>query len=67
MADLFRIRIHVEHAPDSLDNAKQLRRPVKLGPSTNQGVRIDEGLVGGEDLIVNPPADLKDGDKVAIK
>ncbi len=27
-------------------------------------MRIEEGLIGGEDLIVNPPAELKDGDKV---
>jgi HlyD family secretion protein len=46
---------------------KAIRRPVKTGPSGNQGARIDEGLIGGEDLIVNPPADLKDGDKVAVK
>jgi HlyD family secretion protein len=46
---------------------KAIRRPVKTGPSGNRGARIDEGLVGGEDLIVNPPAELKDGDKVAVK
>ena len=32
-----------------------------------QGVRVEEGLIGGEDLIVNPPAGLKDGDKVRQK
>jgi hypothetical protein len=26
-----------------------------------------EGLTGGEDIIVRPPADLKDGDKVRLK
>ncbi|HTM50098.1 MAG TPA: efflux RND transporter periplasmic adaptor subunit [Bryobacteraceae bacterium] len=46
---------------------KAIRRPVKTGPSGSRGARIDEGLIGGEDLIVNPPADLKDGDKVAVK
>jgi hypothetical protein len=30
-------------------------------------VRIDDGLIGGEDLIVSPPADLKDGDRVKPK
>jgi HlyD family secretion protein len=46
---------------------KAVRRPVKAGSSTNQGTRIDDGLVGGEDLIVNPPLDLKDGDRIAVK
>ena len=46
---------------------KAVRRPVKAGPAASQGTRIDDGLVGGEDLIVNPPADLKDGDKVTVK
>src|SRR5437660_6816937 len=46
---------------------KAVRRPVKAGTATKQGTRIDDGLVGGEDLIVAPPADLKDGDKVAVK
>ena len=30
-------------------------------------MRIEEGLIGGEDLIVNPPPGLKDGDKVRQK
>jgi hypothetical protein len=30
-------------------------------------VRIVEGLIGGEDLIVDPPATLKNGDKVRRK
>jgi HlyD family secretion protein len=47
--------------------ARAVRRPVKTGPATNQGVQIQEGLVGGEDLILNPPASLKDGDRVRPK
>jgi HlyD family secretion protein len=46
---------------------KAVRRPVKAGPAASQGTRIDDGLVGGEDLIVNPSPDLKDGDKVTVK
>jgi HlyD family secretion protein len=45
-------------------NGKALRRPVKASGTTNQGIRIDDGLTGGEDIIVNPPAELKDGDRV---
>jgi HlyD family secretion protein len=46
---------------------RAVKRSVKPGGSTSQGVRIDDGLIGGEDLIVNPPADLKDGDRVKQK
>ena len=42
-------------------------RPIKAGPASSQGVRIEQGLIGGEDLIVNPPATLKDGDRVRQK
>jgi HlyD family secretion protein len=48
-------------------NARAVRRPVKAGPAVNQATRVDGGLVGGEDLIVNPPAGLKDGDKITVK
>jgi HlyD family secretion protein len=45
-------------------NGRALRRAVKIGGSTPQGLRAEEGLIGGEDLIVNPPPGLKDGDRV---
>lgn len=48
-------------------NGKALRRAVRVSGTTAQGVRIESGLGGGEDLIVNPPAELKDGDKVRRK
>jgi HlyD family secretion protein len=46
---------------------KAVRRTVKTGASGPQGVRIESGLNGGEDVINNPPAELKDGDKVRTK
>jgi HlyD family secretion protein len=46
---------------------RAVRRRVKSGPAGAQGVRIEEGLIGGEDLVVNPPATLKDGDRVRQK
>ncbi len=51
---------------------RAVRRTVKTGATSTlaggaQGVHIDAGLMGGEDLIVNPPADLKDGDRVKPK
>jgi HlyD family secretion protein len=48
-------------------DGKAVRRTVKTGVASGANVRIEEGLVGGEDLIVNPPAGLKDGDKVRQK
>ncbi|HEY2016452.1 MAG TPA: efflux RND transporter periplasmic adaptor subunit [Bryobacteraceae bacterium] len=48
-------------------DGKALRRAVKTGATSGQGVRIEDGLIGGEDLILNPPAGVKDGDKVRRK
>jgi HlyD family secretion protein len=48
-------------------DGKAVRRTVKTGSSNSKGVRIEDGLIGGEDLIVNPPADLKNGDRVKPK
>ncbi len=50
-----------------INNGRAVRRVVKTGATTANGVHIDDGLIGGEDLIVNPPADLKDGDRVKAK
>lgn len=46
---------------------KAVARPVKTGPTTSAGVQIEQGLIGGEDVIVSPPAGLKDGDRVHVK
>ncbi|HEY6291267.1 MAG TPA: efflux RND transporter periplasmic adaptor subunit [Terriglobia bacterium] len=46
---------------------RALRRAVKVGSSTSQGIEIREGLIGGEDLVVHPPANLKDGARVQVK
>jgi HlyD family secretion protein len=48
-------------------SGRAVRRAVKTGATTSQGVQIREGLNGGEDLVVNPPAGLKDGDRVRMK
>lgn len=46
---------------------RAVRRMVKTGATSSQGVQINDGLIGGEDLIVNPPATLKEGDRVRAK
>jgi HlyD family secretion protein len=43
---------------------KALRRAVHTSGNVAEGVRVDNGLIGGEDVIVNPPTDLKDGERV---
>jgi HlyD family secretion protein len=48
-------------------NGKAIRRPVRTNGTTSQGIRVEDGLIGGEDLIVNPPTELKDGDRVRQK
>jgi HlyD family secretion protein len=48
-------------------NGRAKKLPVTTGGATAQGVMIGTGLIGGEDLIVNAPADLKDGQRVAAK
>jgi HlyD family secretion protein len=46
---------------------RAVKRAVKTGVSAPQGVTVDDGLIGGEDLILNPPAELKEGDRVKAK
>lgn len=48
-------------------DGKALRRVVKTGAVSPRGIRIEQGLIGGEDVIVSPPPGLKDGDKVRGK
>jgi len=53
-------------------SGRAVKRTVKTGATTTlsggaQGVNIEDGLIGGEDLILSPPADLKDGDRVKQK
>lgn len=43
------------------------KRPVTTAGNSARGVLIASGLIGGEDLILSPPADLKDGEKVEAK
>jgi HlyD family secretion protein len=47
-------------------NGRAKKLPVTLGGATAQGVMIEAGLIGGEDLIVNAPADLKDNQRIEV-
>ena len=48
-------------------DGKAVRRNVKIAGTTSQGAQVERGLIGGEDLIANPPADLKEGHRVRPK
>jgi len=50
-----------------LFDGKVVRRAVKTGATSGQGILIEEGLIGGEEIVLAPPADLKDGNKVRRK
>lgn len=47
-------------------NGRARKRAVKTAGASEKGVLIQSGLVGGENLIVSPPADLKDGQRVQV-
>jgi len=46
---------------------KATERVIKAGNSTSRGIEIAEGLIGGEEIVLSPPATLKDGDRIAVK
>ena len=48
-------------------DGKAVQRKVQVKGTTSQGAQIESGLVGGEDVILNPPVTLKDGQKVRPK
>jgi HlyD family secretion protein len=48
-------------------NGHARERRVTTGGASEKGVLVQSGLIGGEDLIVSPPASLKDGQKVEVK
>ncbi len=48
-------------------NGHARKRPVIVGGTSDKGVLIESGLIGGEDLIVSPLANLKDGQRVEVK
>lgn len=47
-----------------VEAGKAARRTITAGVTSGGEVEVRKGLIGGEDLIVAPPADLKDGDAV---
>jgi len=57
-----------ENAVFVVEDLKAVKKSITRGLTSSGGeVEIRNGLIGGEDLIVNPPDQLKDGDKVALE
>lgn len=48
-------------------DGRAVRRPIRTSGTTQQGLRVEEGLKPGEEIIVNPPEELKEGDRVRRK
>ena len=46
---------------------KAIERAIKVGNPTSKGIEVADGLIGGEEIVLNPPAKLKDGDRVQVK
>jgi hypothetical protein len=42
------------------------RRAVRTGARRGQNLVVEEGLTGGETVVVQPPGKLKDGDRVRV-
>ncbi len=48
-------------------NDRLVERAIRSSGNTPLGLRIEQGLIGGEDIVLNPGPDLKDGMKVKVK
>jgi HlyD family secretion protein len=48
-------------------DGKAFERPVKVRATSARGSEISEGLADGEEVIINPPPNLKNGDRIKPK
>ena len=49
-----------------VENGRVARRPIQLGRERDANVEVLSGLAGGESVVVDPPAALKDGARVRV-
>ena len=49
-----------------VENGKAIKRPVTVVKGAGPDVEVRQGLIGGEDLVVNPPESLQDGARVKV-
>jgi HlyD family secretion protein len=48
-------------------NNRARKKNVTTSGTSARGVLVENGLLGGENVIVSPPADLKDNQRVEVK
>ena len=48
------------------ENGAARKQKLSLGIQSDTETEVVEGLTEGQEIIVNPPANLKDGDKFAV-
>ena len=49
-----------------MENGKVRQQAVDVGPARGDRIEVRQGLLGGESLVLSPPAGLKDGIKVKL-
>jgi HlyD family secretion protein len=47
-------------------NGRAVKRAIRTGAASSKGLRVEDGLIGGEDVIVNPPAELEDRSRIQV-
>ncbi|HXJ70455.1 MAG TPA: efflux RND transporter periplasmic adaptor subunit, partial [Verrucomicrobiae bacterium] len=49
-----------------IENGMARQHTADVGPARGDRVEVRQGLLGGESLVLTPPAGLKDGSKVKL-
>jgi multidrug efflux pump subunit AcrA (membrane-fusion protein) len=49
-----------------MENGLVHQQPVDIGPTRGDRTEVRQGLLGGESLVLTPPAGLKNGSKVKL-
>lgn len=47
-------------------DGRAVKRAIRTGPVSSKGLRVEDGLIGGEDIILNPPAELEDRGRIQV-
>ena len=50
-----------------VSESRAVRRKVQISGTTPRGVQVAQGLLGGEELVLNPPSNLSDGERVRVE
>jgi HlyD family secretion protein len=50
-----------------LENGRAVLTPIQTGITADLDIEVTDGLAGGEVLVLNPPQEMRDGDKVVLR